>query len=316
MKKYLLAATALAVLGAPAAALACSACGCNLDTDEAPTASATPPGGVWSLDERVDYVNQNSLWLGGHKASPQDPTLVEVQHNTTTIYYTTTLDYQSSGAWGANLAVPAQYRTHSTSNDGQDWTLSKSQWNELGDIRALGRYAVTASHSFGLLAGAKLPTGTNKDTFNRGPASGTLVDPGLQPGTGTWDSLLGLSENGQFTDKLGWFAQELWQKPLTKHDQFAEGQKVNASLGLRYSISEIFTAQIQLNGQNRTRDHGANADIANSGGDVLYASPGLFINVTPGTALYGFIQLPVYQRVGGLELVPDYSASVGIKHKF
>jgi len=49
---------------------------------------------------------------------------------------------------------------------------------------------------------------------------------------------------------------------------------------------------------------------------VVYASPGLFVNVAENTALYGFVQIPVYQRVGGLELVPDYSASIGIKHKF
>ena len=295
------------------AAFACSACGCNLDTDEQTAGNSNASG--WSVDERVDYVNQNHQMQGGKDASPQDPSQNEVQNNTSTIFYTTTLDYQSQDAWGVNLAVPFEYRTHSTSNDGQDWAFSKSSWNALSDIKLLGRYDVSGERRFNILGGLKLPTGYTSEHFRTGTTD-QVVDPGLQPGTGTYDLLLGLNQNGQFTDKLGWFAQEMWQRPLTEHNNFAEGQKLNASVGVRYAINETFTPQFQFNAQNRWRDHGENSDRANSGGQVIYASPGLFINVTDSTALYGFVQVPVYQRVGGLELVPDYSASVGVKFHF
>ncbi len=312
MKKYLLAVATAAFIGAPYHAFACSACGCNLDTDE----NDAGPG--WSVDERVDYVNQNRMMIGGNTAPQQNPASVEVQNNTTTLFYTTTIDYQSDSAWGVNLAVPAQYRTHSTNNDGADWTQSKSQWNALGDLRLLGRYDLTQGLpvTVNLLAGMKLPTGGTGHNFDSGPTAGSLVDRGLQPGSGTWDALLGFNQNGKITDDLGWFAQQLWQKPLEQHNGFSEGQKLNGSVGVRYTLTETFTPQFQINAQNRWRDRGRNADIPNSGGEVIYASPGLFVNVAEGTALYGFVQLPVYQRVGGLELVPDYSASVGIHHKF
>ncbi|HVI50150.1 MAG TPA: hypothetical protein VM661_02965 [Candidatus Sulfotelmatobacter sp.] len=298
---------------APASAMACSACGCNLDTDEQSVSNTANSG--WSVDERIDYVNQNHMMLGGHTAPRQDPTQTEVQNNTTTTFYTTTLDYQSEDAWGVNLAIPAQYRTHSTSNDGTDWNFSKSSWNALGDIRVQGRYDISGDRSWNLVTGLKLPTGDTKEYFKSGTTD-QIVDRGLQPGTGTYDLLLGMSQNGKFTDKLSWFALEMWQRPLNEHDGFAEGQKLNASVGVRYAVDETFTPQFQINAQNRWRDRGENADIPNSGGEVVYASPGLFVNLGESTAVYGFIQLPVYQRVGGLELVPDYSASIGIKHHF
>lgn len=298
---------------APAAAMACSACGCNLDTDE--QTAGNPDTSGWSADERIDYVNQNHMMIGGNTAPPQDPSKTEVQKNTTTIFYTTTIDYQSEKAWGVNLALPFQYRTHSTSNDGQDWQLSKSKWNALGDVRAIGRYDISGDRTWNILGGLKLPTGYAKEHFYSGTTS-QVVDRGLQPGSGTTDLLLGMSQNGKFNDKLSWFAQEMWQRPLTEHVGFAEGQKLNASVGVRYAINETFTPQFQLNGQNRWRDHGENSDRANSGGEVIYASPGLFVNLSDSTSIYTFVQLPVYQRVGGLELVPDYSASIGIKHHF
>lgn len=317
MNKSMLAAAMLAVFAIPSAVLACSGCGCNLDMDE--DAVGIGPGQGWSVDERVDFINQNGLWQGRSRANAalSDPTGDghEVQRNTTSVFYTTTLDYQSAGAWGVNVAVPVQSRTHSTFSSGT-WEPSTSSWNALGDARLLGRYALTEAKTYSLLAGLKLPTGGTTHNFDSGPAAGGLVDRGLQPGTGTWDVLLGLNQNGKITDKLGWFAQQMWQKPIEQHNFFSEGQKLNGSVGLRYAVDEVFTPQFQINAQNRWRDRGLNADIPNSGGQVVYASPGLSVNVVENTAVYGFVQIPVYQRVGGLELVPAYSASVGIRHKF
>ena len=332
MKKLLLLAAMAAMAAAPSAAFACSACGCNLDTDE-PMADTSSPDksktDLWkglSVDERVDYVNQDTLWnsMGKATAAMTNPTVGdqhEVQTNTTTVWYTTTFDYKSSGAWGANVAIPFQYRTHGTYNTG-DWSESKSEWNQLSDIRAIGRYALTDDKTFNILAGIKLPTGSTWQRFDTGNAAGTQVDRGLQPGTGTWDVLLGLNQGGSlpawtsWSSRLSWFAQEMWQKPLEQNNGFAEGEKFNTSVGLRYTINETFTPQFQLNDQVRRRDRGQNADILNSGGQTLNATPGLFVNLSPSTTVYGFVQIPIYQQVGGLELVPDYSASLGIKYRF
>lgn len=41
-----------------------------------------------------------------------------------------------------------------------------------------------------------------------------------------------------------------------------------------------------------------------------------FVNVNERFSVYGFVQVPVYQRVGGLEPVPADTASAGAKYKF
>ena len=314
-KFYSAAFVAAAALTFSTQGWACTGCGCSLNTDD--TIQGTSEG--WHVDERFDYIKQAKLQIGGNAAPAQDPTVVEVQKSTMTIFYTTTIDYQAEGPWGVNLAIPFQYRQHTTYNDGADWTPSKSQWNELSDVRLVGRYTgFLDDRSFGLQLGMKLPTGQTNQVFYSGDSSqvGVQVDRGLQPGTGTWDGLVGAFKNGHLTENVHWFSTVLWQKPLAQDQGFAEGQKVTGTLGLRYAVSQIFVPQLQVNVQNRWRDEGINADIPNSGGQLVNLSPGLFINVREDTSIYGFVQIPVYQRVGGLELVPDYTASLGVKHRF
>ena len=311
-----LAAGAAFTVAMPGPALACSGCGCNLDTDEGSAGTRQESG--WSVDERVDYINQNHLMLGGGNAPPQDPTQREVQQKTVTVYYTTTVDYKSASGWGVNVAVPFQYRYHTTLNSG-DGNISGSEWNTLSDIKVLGRYTgFTESRNYGVLLGLKLPTGATNQSFSSGPSAGSTVDPGLQPGTGTWDLLAGLSQAGSFSESLSWFAQELWQTPIaTDSHNFHDGPSLSGSIGVRYAVNETLVPQLQINGQQRWREgwqHGGDPD--NSGGVTVNVSPGLFVNVLPSTTLYGFVQVPVYQRVGGLELVPDYTASIGVRYRF
>ena len=312
MLRFSISAAVMLVL-APTVAQACSGCGCTLDLDD--LSSETKAAGGWQVDQRVDYINQSRLFLGGNAAPPQDPHQLEVQKKTVTIFYTTTVDYGSPQGWGINLAIPFQYRDHDTFNNG-DYIRSSSLWNTISDVRILGRYdGFTASRSYGVLLGIKLPTGTTTEKFS-GATAGQLVDPGLQPGTGTFDLLLGLSQSGQITEELSWFAQELWQKPLDRHDEFRQGQTLNGTIGMRYAISETLAPQLQFNGQNRWRDTGLMADRVNSGGETIYVSPGVIVHLSGAVSTYGFVQIPVYQRVGGLELVPDYTVSAGVKVKF
>ena len=76
-----------------------------------------------------------------------------------------------------------------------------------------------------------------------------------------------------------------------------------------------FTPQLQLNIKTESREHGAQADAANSGGTLAYLSPGLTAELTPNAHGFVFVQLPVYQRVNGLQLEPRWLLSVGVRMK-
>ena len=56
--------------------------------------------------------------------------------------------------------------------------------------------------------------------------------------------------------------------------------------------------------------------MPNSGATLVYLSPGATLTLTDQLKVYGFVQLPVYQRVTGLQLEPRYSVSMGLHYDF
>ena len=68
---------------------------------------------------------------------------------------------------------------------------------------------------------------------------------------------------------------------------------------------------VQLNLRHRARDSGAQAEPANSGSISADVSPGLTFSVGQASTLYAYLQVPIYQRVNGIQLVPRSSLAVG-----
>ena len=308
----LLAASALA-----SPAWACGACGCTLNGDWASQGIATRPG--FRFDLRYDAFTQDQLRSGTgvvDAASLTLPNAQEVQRETDNRNLTLTLDWSPNAAWGLSLQAPAYRRTHETVAPG-DVDPSASRSTGLGDVRLVGRYqGFLDDFSFGLQAGLKLPTGRFHDTFAAGPQAGEPVDRGLQPGTGTTDLLLGLYKFGDLGMAWGWFAQAMLQLPLDSREEFRPGRAVNANAGVRYGGLGPVTPQLQLNVRAEQRESGTAADVANSGATLVYLSPGLTADLGHGAQAYAFIQVPVHQRVNGLQLEPRSSVSVGLHVAF
>jgi len=162
-------------------------------------------------------------------------------------------------------------------------------------------------------AGVKLPTGI-RDVRN---GSGALAERSLQPGTGTTDLLLGafVSQLWPQSDH-SWFAQVLLQRAFGSRDDYRPGDRVNLDLGYRYEVSERLGLIVQLNGLVRHRDRGAEAEPEDSGGRFVHLSPGIGYALSRRTQLYGFVQLPLYQHVNGVQLVADWALAVGLTTRF
>ncbi len=311
-----LASTAL-LLAAMPVAQACGACGCTLHSDWATQGFGTQPG--FHFDLRYDYFNQDQLRAGTRAVDRNSfplPADQEIQEQTLNRNLTATLDYSPNADWGVALVVPVFNRYHVTVAEG-DTDPTFSQGNGLGDVRVLGRYqGFTEDRSFGVQFGFKLPTGDTKQTFNAGAQAGEQVDRGLQLGTGTTDLLLGVYAFGELGTDWGVFGQVLVQKPLAEKDGFKPGDGVNANLGLRYTGIRVITPHLQLNARIEGRESGVNADIANSGATLVYLSPGLTLQASPRFQVYAFAQVPVAQRVTGLQIEPRWSASLGMHWTF
>jgi hypothetical protein len=73
---------------------------------------------------------------------------------------------------------------------------------------------------------------------------------------------------------------------------------------------------LQANFLQKARDKGDQAEPEDSGGTFLHISPGLSWDVTKDLQVYGFVQLPVYQKVNGVQLTADYAISIGVGTRF
>ena len=316
--RHRLAFPALAVLLVAAPSVrACGACGCTLNSDWASQGYTARPG--FRLDLRYDYFNQDQLRTGTgtvDRASFALPAGQELQEKTLNRNFTAILDYSPDADWGVALMVPVFDRYHATlAEDDADPSFSRA--DGLGDVRVLGRYqGFFAERSFGVQAGLKLATGKTAQTFDAGAQAGQPLDRGLQLGTGTTDLLLGFYAFASLAADWGVFGQVLVQKPLGGKDGFRPGEGVNANLGVRYTGFASLTPHLQVNVRAEGRESGVNADAANSGATLAYLSPGLTFNLNPGFQVYAFAQLPVAQRVNGLQIEPRWSASLGLHWSF
>lgn len=299
------------------AALACSSCGCSLNTDWAAQGFGGDAG--FRVDLRLDYLDQTQLRSGTKavdRGSLDMPNDREIQQRTLNRNYTLSLDYTANADWGVAVQIPYFDRYHTTIAPG-DTEISTSHTKSLADVRVIGRYqGFTRDHSVGVQFGVKLPTGNIHNTFIDGPQAGQPLDRGLQPGTGTTDLLAGGYKFGALSRDWDYFLQGLLQLPLNSKEDFKPGVGVNLNAGLQYVSFASFTPMLQINARIEKRDSGANADIPNSGATLVYLSPGVHYHVTHKTHLYAFMQLPIYQNVNGFQIEPRYTASVGLRYQF
>lgn len=311
------AALATALAAALPGAWACSSCGCTLSSDWASQGIFATSG--LSLDLRHDFFNQDELRSGTHRVDRGSlplPADQEVQRNTANHLTTLTLDYGVSADWAVALQLPYVLRTHGTVAEG-DTELSTSRSSSLGDMRVLARYqGASADRDWGLQFGFKLPTGRTTVNFNGGPQAGQALDRGLQPGTGSTDLLLGAYRFGSLGPGIDYFGQALLQLPLHGKGDFKPGAGLNLSLGLRYVGDGPVVPQLQLNLRSERRESGANADVANAGSTLAYLSPGLTATLSDQLKAYAFVQLPIFQRVNGLQIEPRRSVSAGLHYSY
>ncbi|HYX45716.1 MAG TPA: hypothetical protein VE820_02670 [Sphingomicrobium sp.] len=305
-------ASALAML--PTAASACASCGCTLTADWLSQGLAAEPGTTFTV--RYDYVPQTTLRSGTHKVDRDSidfPTGREIERYTYNHSLTFTLDHQFANDWGIDVQLPVLARPHSTI--AEDTTEpSHSDTKGIGDLRVVGRWQglSTPGSVTGIEGGLVLPTGNIHQTFDSGPEEGEEVDRGLQPGTGTVQAVLGAYHLGAISPELGYFLQATGQVPLTSRDGYKPGSFAQIGAALNYTNWRNITPQLQLSFRKTWRDSGPNSDRPNSGGEQVNIGPGLSAKL--GTKLVGFtyIEVPLYTRVNGFQLVPKAKFSAGL----
>lgn len=310
----LLGAVAPLFFGFSTAAQACASCGCTLTADWLSQGLAAQPG--TTLTVRYDYVPQTVLRSGTHKVDRGAialPTDREIELHTYNHSATFTLDHQFANDWGVDVQLPVLTRPHSTIAEGTT-EPSHSDTHGIGDLRVVGRWQglSTPGNVTGIEAGLVLPTGRFQQEFDAGPEKGEEVDRGLQPGTGTVQAVLGAYHLGAISPELGYFLQATGQVPLTSRDGYRPGSFAQASAALNFTHWRNITPQLQLSFRKTWRDSGPDSDRPNSGGEQVNVAPGLSAKLGTKVVGFTFVELPLYTRVNGYQLVPTAKFSAGL----
>lgn len=313
----------------PAEAFAC-ACGCS-SFDTGATAELPKEddhGG--SVYFEWYHADQNTNWSGASKA----PAANNGDKHILTDWYVTGLNYMFNREWGFALRVPTANRSFLTDVDfmpgmgGMMQDLQRFHVSTIGDIELTGRYTgFSDDMSKGLIFGLKLPSGDWK-------AAG--FDRDTQIGTGSTDLILGGFWRGMITGDNAWqyFAQTKLDVPLWTRSAFDSDPDVNAEAGYRpgwtidtalgitynnwYHVGPLdkVAPLLQVIVSHRQPDSGAAAMPWQTGYDRIFISPGIDITKVVDDPknqtfkVYGDIEIPVYQRMNGNQLVAPYVSKI------
>ena len=293
----------------------CGSAFCSLNTNWSTQSAWTEPGGRFDL--RYEFIDQDQPRAGtGDVGVGQIPRHHD-EVRTINRNIIAGFDYTFDSNWGVGVQLPVVNRSHEhIHNDAGGQTPEAWSFTEIGDARVVGRYRFTPTDAhagtFGLQFGVKLPTG-NIDVAN---ADGDVAERSLQPGSGTTDAILGVFYSGALGRRATWFADVNWQAPLNVRDKYKPGSRAGFDIGVSYPWTKRVALQLQLNTLWKDRDAGGNAEPDDTGGTFVHLSPGVSVALGDKTQLYGFVQLPLYQRVNGVQLTADWSIAVGLSYRF
>jgi hypothetical protein len=181
----------------------------------------------------------------------------------------------------------------------------------------VARHAVHQSlrHLFVGGLGIKTPTGEYK---LRNSHEGSINEPGVQPGTGSWDPLVSVYYSYQIQPRaVDWFVSATWQYATENDLDYAFGDTRILNSGINYRLARDggdVTLSAQINARNAPHDEYIGQDVPSTGGTWIYFTPGVLVATSERTRLYAHVQLPVYQRVNESNIVSAYGLLLGISH--
>ena len=314
----LLLAATLALGATGEATASCGSAFCMVNTSWNVQGAWTEPG--LRFDLRYEYINQDQPRAGSSKVGVGQIPMHHDEVSTVNRNWLAGLDYTFDNDWGVSATLPVLDRDHAHIHNHQGQKLVETwDFTDVGDMRVVGRRQWTSENrdqltldTYGVNFGLKLPTGAT-DVRN---SAGSLAERTLQPGTGTTDLIFG----GYYTRALGsgksWFVDALVQAPFNSHDNFKPGTRVSLDVGYRHEVTDKLGLMLQLNAVNKSRDSGSEAEPDDSGGRFLFVSPGVSYVLARNLQVYGFLQLPLYQYVNGVQLTADGAAVVGVSTRF
>ena len=245
--------------------------------------------------------------------------------------YTMTAGYGFSSRVKAFVSVPFLRNTMSmTSYQGMmmGWMdMTMEPVAGFGDVTAMALYRLYTNRDLrpsdvvtvGL--GVKAATGS----FTETTASGKLVHAHMQPGTGSWDPLVSVIYS-KMMDQFLLQADATYEYTTRNRLGYEFGDSTAVNLNGKYAIMKEFNVGAGLTylSVGRASDRNGNYtnvtslmdDPANTGGESIWFSPCLQVFPVRNLSFDAKVQLPIWERVNGIQLVSSYRLLTGVSYSF
>lgn len=296
----------------------------------------TLPAGRWSVSAQMQFLKLDDISDGQLEHLAEQG--IEGVHGIETI-----LSTQFGVAYGLfdSVTVSATLPVVRRSNidEGHPEAPGVGEVEKLGDSAGLGDLAVMATwqvmdgqnqpFAAAVMAGVKTPTG---DTHDRSDDGSERFEAEFQPGSGSWDPLLGGAASAQW-GPVTLAASVLFQMT-------AEGsQGTDLGDGLMYDLAAAYRLMggghsghdhddhsvdrhgaidlvLEINGEWRGKEETSGMKDPHSGGNTIYFSPGVRYVHPAGGSAWVSVGVPIAEDLNGNQADTDVRVSVGVAQMF
>jgi len=143
-------------------------------------------------------------------------------------------------------------------------------------------------------AGARLPLGTSDQKDD----AGVLLEQHLQAGSGAWAGLFGF-QLMHGSGAVPVFLSASYQVNGTNDQNFAYGQVWRFNLAAQKALGSAFDVIAEANARVAGYDREGKENDPNSGGNVVYFSPGIRLRFGGPFSLRTQVQIPVLENLHG-----------------
>jgi Putative MetA-pathway of phenol degradation len=198
----------------------------------------------------------------------------------------------------------------------------------VGDMTLFGQYRFfqnpeTRSYA-AFLFGVKMPTGRTDVKSNEG----FLLETELQPGSGSWDGLLGLAGT-QVLGPVALNASVLYSVVTEGSQETDLGDIFSYNLALSYRVGadafqtdygvfdrNVLDLILEVNGEWRDKENRAGVVDKNSGGNIIYVSPGFRYAPIQNFNLGFSFGFPIVSDLNGFQVDPNFRVIGSISASF
>jgi hypothetical protein len=300
--RLLLACAAVAALAVSHPARACSVCACGdpllLSSDPAAIS------GSLRLQLDTEYLRVDA---GNEEDRAVTDQLTQWSYRLNAVY---------RPLESLSLAATLPIVSKSMRMEGSGMSMKMSEATGVGDVEVAARWAlwrgadlgVGRSQEIAVSAGTSAPTGPNDLR-----SEGVRIDEHGQPGTGSWGPFVGVHYR---LDQRSWiaFASLSGRVHSQNSHDYTYGPSLLWSVHGQYLPVKRIALDLGVDGRYAAADRDAGATVPNSGGTVLSAAPGVYVNAAGGAWLFVRGQIPFFKSFrGDQDVLP--SVVTGIQYQ-